>query len=632
MELTSLDLSIQMEDLQQLEGGHVQKAYQREKELSLEIYIPGDGKKRLIIGPNYTFISKYKRDNPTRPPGFCMELRKHLGKITKIRQVGFDRILEIETGDTKLICEIYGRGNYVLTKEDKIIGALREEIWQDREITVGEKYEYPDPTQDPREMDDYVGNLDEGDVVRKIASNLSLGGTYAEEIISRTGIDKEKNTEDLTEEEKERLNTEINTLIEDERSAVLYKDEHDFPVRASPFHLETYSDKKSEEFEQFSEALDEYFYRKERKKKEKKKREAYQEKRQGLEAQKNQQEHKIEGLKKSAEQKREDAEAIYENYQLLNRIKNTIEDAVEEHGWDETRETIQDADNEEAERINSLNEQNNFISVDVGNQNLKIYLNQDLEATASQFYDKAKNSEEKIESAKKALEKTEEQLEDLGEEDIQIEDVMEDKTQKRSKEWFEKYRWFYSSDNHLVIIGRDAQTNEMAVKKHMEPNDLYLHADFDGAPSVVIKDGQDAPEATREEAAQAGLTFTKNWKAGITAGDVYYVDPDQVTKEPESGEYLTKGAFVIRGDREYMHNVKVNCAVGAYQIEDTWVPMAGPESAIKQNCEEHIVIQPGHKKKSEIAKKINKHFEDYNLDLDYIIRSLPPGKSEIKNS
>jgi len=631
MELTSLDLSIQMEDLEQLEDGHVQKAYQRDKELSLEIYIPGEGKKRLIIGPNYTFLSKYKRDNPTRPPGFCMELRKHLGKITNIRQIGFDRILEIKTGDTKLICELYGRGNYILTKEDKIIGALREEIKQDREIKVGEQYEYPEPTQDPREMEDYVANLEEGDVVRKIASNLSLGGTYAEEIISRTGINKEKNTQELTKEEKQKLNTEINTLIQEERSAVLYKDQHDFPQRTAPFHLETYSDKPQEEFEQFSEALDEYFYRKEKKKEEKKKREAFQEKKQGLEAQKQQQEHKIQGLKKSAEQKREDAEAIYENYQLLNRIKNTIEDAVDEYGWDKTREIIQEAENEESDKINSLNEQENFISVDVGDKNLKVYLDQDLEATASQFYDKAKASEEKIESAREALKKTEEKLEELGEEDIQVEDLMDDKSQKRGKEWFEKYRWFYTSDDYLVIAGRDAQTNEMAVKKHMDPDDLYLHADFDGAPSVVIKEGQDAPDSTINQAAKAALTFTKNWKAGITAGDVYYVDPEQVTKEPESGEYLTKGAFVVRGDRDYLHNMKVECAVGPYKIGETWVPIAGPEEAIEEQCEKMIKLKPGHTKKSEIAKELNREFSDHDLDLDYIIRSLPPGKSEIKN-
>ncbi|EHK00788.1 RNA-binding protein, partial [Candidatus Haloredivivus sp. G17] len=101
----------------------MQKVYQRGEDLTIEIYVPGDEKKRLIIGTDKAFISKYKRDNPMKPPGFCMELRKHLGKVDRIEQKGFDRILVIESGDTKLICELFGRGNYILVKENKIIGA-----------------------------------------------------------------------------------------------------------------------------------------------------------------------------------------------------------------------------------------------------------------------------------------------------------------------------------------------------------------------------------------------------------------------------------------------------------------------------------------------------------------------------
>ena len=147
MELTSLDLSILMEDFKELEGGHVQKVYQRGQELTLEVYIPGEGKERLIVGTSHAFLSKYKRDNPMKPPGFCMELRKHLGKIEEIKQQGFDRLLELKSGDVKLICEIFGKGNFILVKEDKIIGALRQEDWADRSIEVGEKYVYQNPQQ-----------------------------------------------------------------------------------------------------------------------------------------------------------------------------------------------------------------------------------------------------------------------------------------------------------------------------------------------------------------------------------------------------------------------------------------------------------------------------------------------------
>jgi predicted ribosome quality control (RQC) complex YloA/Tae2 family protein len=628
MELTSLDLSILMEDFRELEGGHVQKVYQRGEELTIEVYIPGDGKERLIVGTSHAFLSKYKRDNPMKPPGFCMELRKHLGKIDRVAQKGFDRLLEIESGDVKLVCEIFGKGNFILVKDGKIIGALRQEEWADRTIEVGEEYVYPEPTTDPREIEDIFEALQEGEIVRRLASDLSLGGKYAEEICRRTGIEKIKDVEELDEDEKKRIRIEAENLIENERSPILYT-EDEIPQRAAPFPLETYEEMEKEWFDRFSEALDEYFYRREKKEEERKKREAYEEKKEGIERQLQQQERKIEGLKKSAEENREKAEIIYENYQELHEIQKAVEEGVKEHEWSEVREKFRESEDELTEKVKGFNEQERFVTVEIDGMNIKLTLGEDLEAIASNYYDKAKESESKIENAKKAKEETEKQLEELNKESIELEEVMEDKTEKREKKWFEKYRWFYSSEGHLVLAGRDSNTNDMLVKKHMESNDLYFHADFDGAPSVVVKGGQEAGEETREEAAKAAVTFAKTWKAGIGADDVYYVDPEQVTQNPESGEYLAKGAFVIRGERTYMRNVSVEASIGVYEIEDTKVPMCGPKTAVEENCGECVVLQPGHTKKSEIAKKIQGRL-DKELDLDYIIRSLPPGKSDIK--
>ena len=627
MEITSLDLSILEEEFKYLEDGHVQKVYQRGEDLTLEIYVPGDEKKRLIIGTDKAFISKYKRDNPMKPPGFCMELRKHMGKIDRIEQKGFDRILVIQSGDTKLICELFGRGNYILTKEDKIIGALREEKWADREIRVGLEYEFPEPADDPR-GEDYIDMLEEGEIVRRLASDLSLGGTYAEEICHRLGLEKDMEVGKLDIQQKKDLKEEIGKFLDPELSPVLYIDE--LPKRATPFPLETYSSFEKEHFDTFSEALDEFYYRKKTLKEKKRKRDKYQEELEGLKQKKEQQERKIQGLKKSSEQNRHNAELIYENYNELQEAKEAIEKGIETQGWDETEEKLRESENDQASNIKTLNQQDDFFSYDLGDQSLKIYLFQDLEATASGYYDKAKNSEEKMGSAEKALENTRKEIESLGEEDIELEEVMEDKSEKRSKKWFEKYRWFYSSDGFLVCIGKDAQTNEMLVKKHMDSEDLYLHSDFDGAPSVVIKDGQEAPESTLKEAGRAAVTFTKAWKAGIGAADVYYVDPDQVTKDPESGEYLSKGAFVIRGDREYLRNVKIDAAVGPYEVEEgLYVPMCGPKDAVEENCPEFVELRPGHEKKSEVAKSIRANLEDYDLDVDYLVRCLPPGKSEL---
>ncbi|MFB6144312.1 MAG: ribosome rescue protein RqcH [Candidatus Nanohaloarchaea archaeon] len=629
MELTSLDLSFLMQDIGELEGGHVQKVYQRGDELTVEVYVGGEGKKRLIIGPSYCYLTNYKRDNPTKPPGFCMELRKHLGKIDSIKQRGFDRILEIKSGDHRLIAEMFGKGNLILVNNGEIARALNEEEWADRTIKVGEDYRYPEPATDPREAV-FENAVEDGEIVRELASKLSLGGIYAEEICARAGVDKNTPVEDLDREELENVKSEFENLLSQDPKPVLYIDE--LPERAAPFPLETFSGYEEESFESFSRAVDELFYRRQKQENRRKQLEAFREKKQKLEHQEQQQERKIEGLETAAEENREKAELIYTEYNELEQLKQMLEEAVEEHGWKETQEMLKDAETEAAEKVNSVNEQEEFFSVKVKGFNLKLKPGEDLEAAASRYYDKAKESEQKMEKAREALEQTREELRSLDREDVEVKDLMEDKTEKRSKKWFEKYRWFYTSNGFLVIAGRDVQTNEMAVKKHMEDRDLYFHADFDGAPSVILKDGKEAEEIDREEAAKAAVTFTKTWKAGIGADDAYYVEPSQVTEEPEPGEYLPEGAFVVRGDREYMHNVATEAAIGPYRLEeDVHVPMCGPEAAVRSNCEKAISLRPGHTKKSEIAKEIRKRFREdgYDLDLDYIIRALPPGKSEI---
>jgi predicted ribosome quality control (RQC) complex YloA/Tae2 family protein len=39
----------------------------------------------------------------------------------------------------------------------------------------------------------------------------------------------------------------------------------------------------------------------------------------------------------------------------------------------------------------------------------------------------------------------------------------------RKPHWFEKFRWFISSDGVVVVAGCDAQQNEQLVKRYMRP-------------------------------------------------------------------------------------------------------------------------------------------------------------------
>jgi predicted ribosome quality control (RQC) complex YloA/Tae2 family protein len=258
---------------------------------------------------------------------------------------------------------------------------------------------------------------------------------------------------------------------------------------------------------------------------------------------------------------------------------------------------------------------------------LVLNMKKSIEENASDYYDKAKKLKKKITGAEEALKKSRKKLKQLEakKEKYDAEEQIKTIAKQRKKEWYEKFRWFKSSDNFLIIGGRDATSNEIVIKKHTEKDDLVLHTDMAGSPFFVIKaQNKKIPKTTIKEAADATCTFSRAWKLGLQTSDVFYVSPDQVSKEAQSGEYLTKGAFMIRGKTNYIDN-KMNLAIGIAKGKEV---MAGPLEAVKKHCKKYITLQQGDEKVSSIAKKINHKFNN-TLDLDEIIRVLPAGNFKI---
>lgn len=144
-------------------GGRIDKVHQPEKdELMISVRTVG-GAYKLTISASANnarvHFSDFSKENPKTPPMFCMLLRKHLssGKIVKISQPGYERIIEIDVesyndlGDltTKhLICEIMGRNsNIILCDENyRIIDSARHidfTVSSVRQILPGIQYVSP---------------------------------------------------------------------------------------------------------------------------------------------------------------------------------------------------------------------------------------------------------------------------------------------------------------------------------------------------------------------------------------------------------------------------------------------------------------------------------------------------------
>jgi predicted ribosome quality control (RQC) complex YloA/Tae2 family protein len=70
--------------------------------------------------------------------------------------------------------------------------------------------------------------------------------------------------------------------------------------------------------------------------------------------------------------------------------------------------------------------------------------------------------------------------------------------EQTTKEWFERYRWFITSNGLLVIGGRDSSSNSAIIRKHMTDQDLVFHAEIHGSPFFLIKNiGHSAEDMSR---------------------------------------------------------------------------------------------------------------------------------------
>ena len=99
---------------------------------------------------------------------------------------------------------------------------------------------------------------------------------------------------------------------------------------------------------------------------------------------------------------------------------------------------------------------------------IKIDLRKNLQENASDYFDKSKKAKLKIPKVQKAMTITTKKLEKAKQKKDLTEKSKKTLVKKRKTEWFEKFHWFNSSENFLVIAGKDMHSNEILVKKYME--------------------------------------------------------------------------------------------------------------------------------------------------------------------
>ncbi|OAP54824.1 translation factor [Fonsecaea erecta] len=244
----------------------------------------------------------------------------------------------------------------------------------------------------------------------------------------------------------------------------------------------------------------------------------------------------------------------------LKLEENTVTLLLDEPGFDEGYES--DEGDETDEEVDSDEEAEETRVKGLPSMDKRLAIDIDLAlspwANARQYYDQKKSAAVKekktVEASAKALKSAEQKIDaDLKKGLKQEKAVLRP---ARKQFWFEKFLYFISSDGYLVIGGKDAQQNELLYRRYLKKGDVYVHADLQGASSVIVKNNPRTPDApippsTLSQAGTLTVCTSSAWDSKALMG-AWWVNADQVSKTAPTGEYLTTGGFIIRGHKNQL--------------------------------------------------------------------------------
>lgn len=255
---------------------------------------------------------------------------------------------------------------------------------------------------------------------------------------------------------------------------------------------------------------------------------------------------------------------------------------------------------------------------------VQLDLQRTLEENASSYFERAKKARHKLDGVRDAMQTTEKRLADRERE---ASDAAQRQTLKRpDSAWYKKYRWSRTRNGHLIVGGQNASANETLVKHHADQGDYVFHTDMAGSPFVILKPEGEVTDEDLEDGATFCGCYSRGWGKGMASIEVFWVRPEQVTKEAQSGEFLAKGSFMIRGETTYVP-MTLELGVGVIEREGYRPEVfAGSPAAAEKHCSAYARIAPGDEKTSDTAKRLRKRFGG---ELDDFVRVIPAGGSRL---
>ena len=436
-------------------------------------------------------------------------------KISEIKQLGSERIVYMTFSgfdqEFILVGEFFGDGNIILCNKDmKILSLLHSIDVRHRKLAVGLNY-VPPPSSGLDILQVTKENIEEiktssAPVVRWIGRTLGLPGKYAEEIVRISNLNPEKLGNALSDKEVEDIFHATKRLIDKvttgDHDAYIIRDTKSSDV--IPVALGDMSQRTNvSKVPSFMEGLDTLFSEN-----------LLEQGKSSQSTTANQKivelEHKLEEQNKAILLVKERSSSISSVAKALLDISYTGITSIE----DPAIQPLLNNYNSQTARESGI-----FL-INVNGEKIKVDTTSSIQAIASTLFNESKKQMRATDTINLEKKKTEKSLELVKKQASVAQNSIVFAVQKK-KEWFERYRWFITTDGHLAIGGRDSSSNSAVIRKHLNKNDMVFHAEIVGSPFFLLRECTENDLASVKEVAQATVCFSRAWRAGVYGLNAY---------------------------------------------------------------------------------------------------------------
>jgi len=629
MQLAGIELRYLVNDIsQKTEDYYVANIYGISKDsLLFKFRHPENPDVLLMLSTSGIWVTKVKIDQ-IEPNKLLRRLRSDLlrSKLKEIKQIGTERVVYLTFSNFEkefvIVNELFADGNVILCNSDmKILALLYSVNVRHRQLRVGSPY-VPPPQNNfdilkMTETDLGEVRFTSTPVAKWIGRTLGLPRKYVEEITRLSNVESKKSGTEISNEEIKSLfdnaTKVINNVVNGQHDPVISRDEE---INVHPIPL---GEKNLEKISSFMEGLDTAFTENILNKGKTTQSSSFQKKISELETRLNEQTNAI--------------KIVTDKSEKIASVANSLFDYVS-----------QGISSMSDSRIGGLLKTNNaeiikekgITHIKVEDAKIRVDLESSLPTIASKLFNESKKQKSAIGAIQKLIKKTEKELEKTIEEGENAKQVVT-YSEVRKKNWFERYRWFFTSDGFLVVGGRDSSSNSAVIRKHLEKDDKVFHGEIYGSPFFLLKDDGSSMASSLNEVAHATVCFSRAWKESMYGTNAYWVNPDQVKKGAPSGQSMGKGSFMIEGQRNFVKISTLKMCVAIVEYEGTHLLTCGPPS-LKENCVSYVMIEPTGMELADVAKKIRYELLSMNetiaksFSVDDYVRVLPSGPSRIIES